>query len=504
MPDRVRILHLEDRDDDAFLVERELKKTGISFTTGRAVDRASFVAQLQDFKPDLILSDNNLPGFTGSDALRIAAEVASTVPFIFVSGTIGEEAAIEALRLGATDYVIKDRLARLVPVVVRALRECTERRERQQLEREYLQAQKMESLGQMAGSIAHDFNNLLAVMCGRAELLAMGTHDAATIHRMTEAILTAGIKGKELTSRLLAFSRGVAVDAAPFDLNQRLQEFAPMIGTVVGGRITVEQQVHPGPLPLFGNPGQVDQVIMNLLVNARDAMPDGGTITLTTGRVDAVDGPPAGFPMAAPGSYALLVVADSGSGMSTEVKARVFEPFFTTKAPGQGTGLGLATVYGIVKQFRGAIQLESEPGQGTTFRLLFRLADETAAGAPALPRGAILLVDDEAAVRSYTRDVLEAAGHRVVEAGGGSEALALLASTQAGFTALVTDVMMPEVDGVQVARRARAIRPGLPIVFLSGMEGALRQAGAEFGDAATVAKPFSPRELMAKLNVLPA
>jgi len=500
MADPVRILLLEDRDDDAVLVERELRKTGITFTTGRAVDRASFVERLQSFQPDLILSDHNLIGFNGKEALRIAAEVASTIPFIFVSGTIGEEAAIEALQMGATDYVIKDRLTRLVPVVTRALRESVARRERAQLEREFLQAQKMESLGQMAGSIAHDFNNLLSVMCGRAELLAMDPEHPDSVKRTAEAIMSAGAKGRELTTRLLGFARGEKAEPAPFDLNVRLSEFAPMFGSVVGGSITVSLTTDPEPLPLFGNPGQIDQVIMNLLVNARDAMPQGGTIAIATERIESPDAPPPGYVLSAAGNYAQLTVTDSGAGMSTEVKAKMFDPFFTTKAPGHGTGLGLSTVYAIVKQFGGAIQVDSEPGRGASFRLIFRLADGSHEAATARSGRPVLLVDDEPGLRAYTRDVLEAAGYRVIEASGGGEALALLGRTQAGLSVLVTDIMMPEIDGVEVARRARAIRPSLPIIFLSGVAGALRQAEAEFSDAMTIAKPFSPRDLVERMR----
>jgi signal transduction histidine kinase len=504
MADPVRILLLEDRDDDALLVERELRKTGITFTTDRAVDRASFVDRLQAFHPDLILSDHNLIGFNGKEALRIAAEVASTTPFIFVSGTIGEEAAIEALQMGATDYVIKDRLSRLVPVVQRALRESAARRERLLLEREFMHAQKMESLGQMAGSIAHDFNNLLSVMCGRAELLAMDPEHPAPVKRAAEAILSAGAKGQELTARLLGFARGEAAEPVEFDLNTRIAEFAPMFSSVVGSTITVTMTREPVCLPLLGNPGQIDQVLMNLLVNARDAMPLGGSITIATARIDSAGAPPPGYVLAAAGNYAALTVTDTGVGMSTEVKARMFDPFFTTKAPGHGTGLGLATVYTIVKQFGGTIQVDSEPGRGTSFRLIFRLADGSHAAAAARPEEPVLLVDDEPGLRAYSRDVLEAAGYRVVEAAGGGEALALLGRTQAGFSLLVTDIMMPDVDGVEVARRARALRPGLPIIFLSGLAGALRKAEAEFPGAVTIGKPYSPRELIAKVQSFPA
>lgn len=500
-PRPIRILLLEDRDDDAILEERELRKAGMEFELKRTADRPSFIEALREFKPELILSDHTLMGFTGIEALEIASEMATDTPFIFVSGTIGEEAAIEALRRGATDYVIKDRMGRLVPAVQRALREAMERRDHARLEQEFLQVQKMESLGRMAGSIAHDFNNLLLVVTGQADLLIRPGELSESARTRAEAIRTAAERGRELTAQLLAFSRAQPGEAVEFDLNARLKAFEPVIGSLIGRAITLTTTYGRGPLTLRGSSSQVDQVVMNLLVNARDAMPEGGAITLTTARLDAQAESPAGFPLLPPGAYALLTVADTGSGMPPDVQARAFEPFFTTKAVGQGTGLGLSTVYGIVKQFGGAVQVKSEPGQGCAFRLLFRLAGSaSAAGAAARP--VALVVDDDGGVRAYTRHLLEAAEWEVSEAAGGREALVAFETEPAAFALLLTDVMMPEVDGIAVARAVRAKRPDLPVVFMSGMAGALEQAGAAVPGATLIAKPFSPTELNRILQVV--
>lgn len=498
----IRVVMLEDTDDDALLIERELKKSGLLFATRRAVDRTSFESALREFEPDLILSDHSLVGFTGVDALHIAREVAATVPFIFVSGTIGEERAIEAMQTGATDYVIKDRLVRLVPVVKRALREREERREREALRREYLQAQKMESLGRMATAIAHDFNNILTVACGNAELLAKLDGNGEARARMLEAVLKAGEQGRELTTRLLQFSRGESGDSATFDLNARIGSFLPMFQSLLGSQIRLQVASYPGPLTLQGNPGQIDQIVMNLLVNARDAIVGGGHVEIKTGRLTISEGQMEGFPLVVPGEYAQLLVRDDGAGMSEEVRARVFEPFFTTKGPGKGTGLGLATVYAIAHQYGGGVTVESTLGQGSTFRVVLRLPPETPERAAERP--AVLLVDDEEAVRTFGRIVLEATSHRVVAAAGGLEAVAIFEEHPEQFALLITDVMMPELDGLGIARRARRIRPDLPIVFMSGVPTALDQAAREFTNVGCLGKPFRPRDLLDKIHHLTA
>mgnify|MGYP001605868699 CR=1 FL=1 len=497
----VRVILLEDQDDDALLIERELKRGGIAFTARRAVDRPSFIAALQELQMDLILSDNRLlGGFTGSQALELAVEASPATPFVFVSGTIGEEAAIETMCQGATDYVIKDHLARLIPVVKRALRESAGSRERARLEREILQAQKMESLGRMAGAVAHDFNNLLAIIMGNAELLESSAADAARTALRGGVILQAAERGRELTSRLLAFSRGQTAESSEFDLNARVAAFGPMFVSLLGPGIELKTEWHRGPLPLRGSPGQIDQVIMNLLVNAKDAIGGPGEVVIRTARLESPDMPPTGFPLLPPGSYAMLTLRDSGSGMTAEVKARLFEPFFTTKEPGRGTGLGLATVYGIVKQYGGGIAVESALGQGTEFRIVLPLATVDREGGVATARGngsTVLVVDDEECVREFVRHVLEAAGcHRVVTAAGGLEAVALLERAPATIGLVLTDVMMPGVKGVQVARRARELWPGIPVLFMSGSETAATEAVLEIPGSTRLAKPVSPSDLL--------
>ncbi len=372
------------------------------------------------------------------------------------------------------------------------------------------QAQKMEAVGRLAGGIAHEFNNLLTVINGYTDLWLNAPPSAADARPIVEAVHRAGGRAAELTRQLLAFGRKQILRPRDFDLNALVGDAALLLGRVLGGDVSVATDLAPGPLPVRADPAEVEQVVMNLALNARDAMPGGGRVTMRT-RAEDVAGPggwAADGDEVRPGRYARLSVSDTGHGMDDRALARVWEPFFTTKPVGKGTGLGLATVYGIVKAHGGHVRVESAPGKGSTFHVLLPATAAAAAPGPApapadAPGGseAGLLVEDDAAVRAFAAAVLRGLGYAVEQAAGGEEAVAASARPGAAFDLLLTDVVMPGMAGSEVAARLTAVRPGLRVVFMSGHadDGAVRRgvtrAGAHF-----LPKPFTPAALAKKVR----
>ena len=342
---------------------------------------------------------------------------------------------------------------------VAVLRDTTERR---RLEEQLREGQKLEALGRLAGGVAHDFNNLLTVIRGNADLIKEGMADGPSADELLDDIRGAADRAAGLVRQLLTFGRRQPVKPEVVDLNEVVRETVGMLRRVIGSRVKVADDLSAAPVRVRADRTQLVQVVMNLAVNARDAMPGGGTLSVQT---RATGG----------GRRVRLEVADTGTGMPPEVRAKIFEPFFTTKGPGKGTGLGLATVYGIVKQSGGEIGVDSTPGVGTTFRVDLPGCEEGAApsGArshPGLKLGAgraVLLAEDEAPVRRLARSALEAGGYTVAEAEDGAEALDLLGAG-AGPDLLVTDLAMPRVGGRELAERVRAARPGVGVVFVSG------------------------------------
>ena len=360
--------------------------------------------------------------------------------------------------------------------------------DRKRLEEQLRQSAKMEAVGRLAGGIAHDFNNLLTVIRGNAELLRGEIPPEA--ERMVEEVRQAAERAAGLVRQLLTFSRPHAANPKVVDLNRVVGELAGIIRRLLGAAVEVEVVSAPHPVPVLADRAQLEQVVMNLAVNARDAMPSGGRLRLSTSRA---------------GALARLSVADTGTGMPDEVKARIFDPFFTTKGPDKGTGLGLAVVHGIVKQAGGGIAVESAPGRGTTFHIEFPWSDRPVVSSAAIPvalttrtppAGAgrsVLLVEDEDGIRTLARLTLTGRGYVVTEAADGAAALEALASGKA-FDLVVTDLTMPGVGGQEVAAKAAADRPGVKVVYMSGYvpdEAALADPpGARF-----LHKPFTPAEL---------
>ena len=636
----LRILHLEDDPNDMELVRSTLKKGGIDCDVEVVSDRPSFVAAFERGNADLILSDFSLPSFDGLSALKIVRARAADLPFIIVSGTLGEEAAIDSLHSGATDYVLKHRLARLGPAVCRAMSEADGRRarreveealqnerqflralleslevgivacdrngiltlfnratrefhglpeeplpperwaehlrlfradgktplekeaiplfralqgeqvrnaeltivpadglsrtvvasgqpildghgrnlgaviamhditERKQLEEQLRQSQKMEAVGRLAGGIAHDFNNLLNVITGYGELISERLPQGDPMGPKVDQIKKAAQRAASLTRQLLAFSRKQVIEPRVLDLNALLADLDKMLRRMIGEDIemsTVEGQ----PLGrIKADPGQIEQIVMNLVVNARDAMPQGGKLTLGTANVDLDHAFARRNAGARAGAYVLLSVVDTGTGMDPETQSHIFEPFFTTKEMGKGTGLGLATVYGIVKQNNGYIEVESAPGRGACFRVyLPRVQDRAEAlrarESTAPPQGSetILVVEDEDLVRQVVREALRSFGYTVLETGDAEEGARICKSHAGSIHLLMTDVIMPKMNGRALAKRLILQRPDLKVLYMSGYtDSAIVQHGVLEPGVSFLQKPFALTTLARKVR----
>lgn len=655
----LRFVHLEDDPNDVVLVRSALDEVGLPLDVAVVSTRDAFAEALTSREIDVVLSDYALPNYDGLSALALTRQLVPGVPFILISGTLGEEAAIESLRGGATDYVLKHRLSRLVPAVRRALQESSDRAtrrsaeaalererqflravldslatgvvacdgtgvptvcnppirtlyglpdepvapeqwgsyyrlcyadrktavgaaemplvralagerlrnqeltiqrrngteravlvngqpildargyeigavvamqditERKQLEEQFRQAQKMEGMGQLAAGVAHDFNNLLTVITGHCELLRRRTPAGSAHLRDLEAVEKASQRAVRLTRQLLAFSRQQILEPRVLDLNGVIAEMQKLLARVIGANVELLFKPAPDLEHVHADAGQMEQILMNLIVNARDAMPSGGSITIETGNVSMTkpdsSGPArrasadattieGGTPTAAipPGRYVLLTVTDMGCGMDPDVLAHIFEPFFTTKGAGKGTGLGLSTVHGIVTQSGGHITVQSELGAGTTFNVYLPTTAQPEAPSkhastetkPAVGAETILVVDDDESLRELVTEILQLAGHAVVEAADGESALALMERGGAHVDAMITDVIMPKLSGRELVDRLGTVRPNLPTLYMSGYMGQSVEAitGDPRKGIGFIQKPFTPEALVRKLR----
>jgi two-component system, cell cycle sensor histidine kinase and response regulator CckA len=504
----IRILFVEDSPEDAELEEAELRQAGIVFASRRVETRQSLLQAFSDFKPDLVISDHSLPDLSGLEVLRVVREVSPDLPFIFVSGTMGEDRAVESLKNGATDYVIKGRLAGFAVRVRRALKEAEDRETRKKLEAQYRQVQKMEALGRLAGGVAHDFNNLLTVIVGYADLLHAETAPGASARDMLQQICESAQRGSELTRQLLAFSRKQVSEPRILDLNAVVERITPMLSRLIGEDVRLDIRLGEKPWTVSADPGLVDQAIMNLAVNARDAMPRGGQLRIETRNVKIGEGEPGLSAQARSGRYVMLALRDSGVGMDAETQSHMFEPFFTTKEIGKGTGLGLSTVLGIVEQAGGWIECKSELGRGTTFKIFLpdarrppSAASVIRPGAPvARGTGTVLLAEDSDVVRKLTQEMLTQAGYKVLSASGGGEALKLLESHNQPVDILITDTVMPGMSGPELVIHARRLRPSIKVLLVSGYVDREAENFAVHSDAAFLAKPYTRETLTRKVR----
>ncbi len=632
---KTRLLHVEDEPTDSELVGLLLHDAGLDWEIVRVESRASFLAALNEGGYDIIVSDYSLPSFDGLEALREARIRRPEIAFVFFTATLGEERAVEALKAGATDFVVKGGPDRLVPALQRAVREKKERSARRQaeealrqreasfrllfdsnphpmwvfdretlrflevngaaidhygfsrseflamritdlqppeepaptealsgqagtvwrsgpwrhrlkggepidveivahdldfagrpgrlvvahdvtgqrqLEAQLLQSQKMEAVGQLAGGVAHDFNNLLSVISGYSDLLlrSLGAGDPATSR--VEQIRRAAERGAALTRQLLAFSRKQVLEPRILDLNGALTDVQAMLRRLIGEDIKLVTSLAPDLGRVRADPGQMEQVLMNLAVNARDAMPRGGTLVLETANVELDEAYTRTHPGAVPGPQVLLALSDTGEGMDTQTLARIFEPFFTTKPRGQGTGLGLATVYGIVKQSGGHIDVYSEAGRGSSFKIFLPRVEEKGdrpqePGNESQPSPAgsetILLVEDDEALRALLREFLEESGYAVLEASEPEQGLMLAGASTDPIHLLLTDVIMPQMSGSELAARLKATRPDIRVLYMSGYtDRAIGSHGVISPGTHFLQKPFTLSALLRKLRVV--
>jgi signal transduction histidine kinase/ActR/RegA family two-component response regulator len=507
----LRLLHLEDNPVDAELITATLMEGNIPCQSQLVDTRQAFVAALKEGRIDLILADYSIPGFDGMTALILARQHCPDVPFLFVSATIGEELAIDAMHQGATDYVLKQRLGRLVPSVQRALRELDDRAERKraeealrQSEKQFRQSQKMEAVGRLAGGIAHDFNNLLTIIMGYSQVLLTELGPQHPLRGKIEETLKAGERAATLIRQLLTFSRKQSLDPKILSLNTAVTSLESLLRRLIGEDIQLVSKLDPTNGRLRADQAQLEQVLVNLVVNARDAMSKGGTLTIETAQVELTHSPVYHLTPLPPGPYVRLAVSDTGCGMDRMTQSHIFEPFFTTKGEGKGSGLGLSTVFGIVTQSGGAIDVTSRVGHGTRFDLYFpSVESDILTTAPTQPLGqpqrgteTILLVEDEPSVRTLVRDELRKLGYRVVEAKNGVEACLLATQQAASLQLLLTDVVMPGMGGRELAQHLSVIKPDLRTLFISGyMDDVGIMAGQEEGTSSFLQKPFTPEVL---------
>lgn len=509
----IRLLIIEDSQDDADLDVLELRRGGIRTEPLRVDTAAALEKALATQEWDLIIADYSLPGFTGLDALQIVKSRGLDIPFILVSGTIGEELAVAAMRAGVQDYLMKENLSRLVPVVTRELQECELRKRHRAAQVELLrsqeklqQSQKLEAIGRLAGGISHDFNNLLTVISGYNDMTMASMEPSNPLLANLEQIKSSVAKAASLTRQLLAFSRKQVLMPQIIDLNTVVHDMFRLLKPLIREDIRLSISAAQDMGKVKADPGQIQQVIMNLVLNARDAMPEGGELYLSTNQawlnhpVGVID---SDF---RPGPYAVLSVRDTGMGMDKDTLTRIFEPFFTTKESGKGTGLGLSMVYGILSQSGGQIKVSSEPGTGTSIEVYLPLARpednpplEKTQPVEALASReghSVLLVEDDESLRGMVKKILEANGYRVRDCRNGQDALEV-AEKEEAIDLLFTDLVMPDMGGLQLAKAILPRHPEASLLCMSGYaEGTEFPAEIAGRNPNFLPKPFTTDQLL--------
>jgi len=437
-------------------------------------------------------------------ALERGYRAMAAFPLVLSGRTVG----VLSLYAGSVGFFDDEELRLLDSLaqdIAFALESSRNEQQRRLLEEQVQKSQKMEAIGRLAGGIAHDFNNLLTIIHGNAALLKTLDTDSEREEALNEIVQTTE-RAAALTRQLLAFSRRQVLEPRPLDLNEVVTGLSRMLKRILGEDVSLLLQTQPKPLVTRADPSMLDQVLLNLIVNARDAMPRGGELTIETGELALGEEDVREFPQARLGRHVFLRVTDSGGGIAPEDLPRIYEPFFTTKEPGKGTGLGLATVFGIVQQHAGTLRVRSEVGRGTSFTVTLPVAPEPAAGSPAPSPGPragggehLLVVEDEASVRRFVKRMLEAQGYRVTAAGSGPEAIRAFEERASDILVLLTDIVMPGgMSGVDLARALVHKKPSLKVLYMSGYAGDLTAGDEQLREGVNfLQKPFTPETLLA-------
>ncbi|MBI5142175.1 MAG: response regulator [Nitrospirae bacterium] len=509
---RLKILLIEDNPGDALLISKMLSTARDEFDFVNAETLADGLDLLGKAAFDLLLLDLGLPDSVGLETLDCAFSRFPHIPIIVFTGLADEETGFEAVHRGAQDYLIKADVD--TRQLMRSIRYSMERKradtEKEALEDQLRHSQKMEAVGTLAGGIAHDFNNMLNVIMGYGELMRMRLKEDDPGHSYLQEILKAGERAAQLTRGLLAFSRKQVLSMRPENVNAIIEGFRKMLSRIIGEDINLRISLSDDDTTVMADSSQIEQVLMNLAANARDAMPHGGALTIKTETafIDRAFVHAHGY--GKPGRYALVTISDTGVGMDQITLARIFEPYFTTKEMGRGTGLGLSIVYGIVSQHNGYIYCSSEAGKGTTFSVFLPLAiskaksgDSAIQTAPVGGTETILLAEDDPGVRQLASETLSRYGYKVVEAVDGNEAVRKFLEHSGEIKLLLFDMIMPNKDGREAYEEIKAMRHDVKAVFMSGYAtDIIQKRGALEDGMELLSKPVSLHTLLKKVRAV--